>query len=175
MKYKNPLRIEEMSDFLSSITNAAVQGANKVGKFLGVSPVEGFVSQSDSTTAVVSNPALAEILNKTKKMLLGGTEPFVSDASGTTKVNTAALAESGGKIFTYSIITIVFLIFFCYGAARTSYCYNIAIGNTADVAFLFSVLCFLFPNFYYPYHALFLNPLCISKLRNNKGMFAGKK
>ena len=175
MKYKNTLRIEEMSDFLSSITNAAVQGANKVGKFLGVSPVEGFVSQSDSTTAVVSNPAIAEILNKTKKMLLGGTEPFVSDASGTTKVNTGAIAQVSGMIFIYIFLLIAFGIVFCYGSARTSYCYNIAIGNTADVAFLFSVLCFFFPNFYYPYHALFLNPLCISKLRNNKGMFGGKK
>ena len=164
-----------MSNFLTSVTNSAVSTLNGIGNMVMGIKTEGFVSQADSTTAVVNNSAAAQVMNKAAMMLLGKPmEQFVSDASGTTKVNTAAIAQVGGMIFLYSFLLISFGIVFCYGSARTSYCYNIAIGNTADIAFLFSVLCFFFPNFYYPYYAIFLNPLCM-KPRNNKGMFGGKK
>ena len=165
-----------MSNFLTSATNSAVSALNGIGNMVMGIKTEGFVSQADSTTAVVNNSAAAQVMNKAAVMLLGKPmEQFVSDASGTTKVNTAAIAGVSGMIFLYSFLLIAFGIVFCYGAARTSYCYNIALGNTTDIAFLFSVLCFFFPNFYYPYYAIFLNPLCTTKLRNNKGMFGGKK
>ena len=157
-----------MSGFLTSLTSVAVKGANKIGSFLGIATAEGFVSQSDDATAVVNNPAVAEMINKVKMALLGGKEPFVTQTQGTTHVNTASIAEAGGMLMFYSTILMIFVILFCYGAARTSYCYNIAIGNGVDIALLYSVICFFFPNLYYPYYALFLNPLCISKGRGKK-------
>jgi len=45
------------------------------------------------------------------------------------------------------------------GAARLSYNYNISIGNTGGAALSFSILNFFFYGFYYPYYALFLDPL----------------
>ena len=135
---------------------------------------EGFVSNNGSVTQVQVDPTL-KALNKVAESFLGKTtEPFVTSVNGTPQVNTSSIAQVGGMIALYSILAIAFIIVFCYGAARTSYCYNIAIGNTADVAFLFSIVCFFFPNFYYPFYAIFLNPLC-TKMRNNKSMFGGKK
>jgi len=45
------------------------------------------------------------------------------------------------------------------GAARLSYNYNIYIGNTGGAAMGFAILNFFFYGFYYPYYALFLDPL----------------
>jgi len=45
------------------------------------------------------------------------------------------------------------------GAARLSYNYNIHVGNTGGAAMGFAILNFFFYGFYYPYYALFLDPL----------------
>ena len=66
-----------------------------------------------------------------------------------------------GVLTTIGLVIILFLIFsilFCYGAAKLSYNYNMAIGNTGS-AFMWSIICFIFANIYYPYYALMLNPI----------------
>ena len=59
------------------------------------------------------------------------------------------------------LLVIIFSFQYAYGAAKLSYCYNTSIGN-AQSAFLWSFLAFFFSGFYYPYYALFLNPLCVT-------------
>ncbi len=56
-----------------------------------------------------------------------------------------------GAIFMI-ILGLLPMILFAYGAAKLSWCLNQSYG--------WSFLCFLFPGFYYPYYAFFLNPLC---------------
>ena len=51
-----------------------------------------------------------------------------------------------------ALISALPLLLTCYGAARLSWCLNHSYG--------WAFLCFLFPAFYYPYYALFLNPVC---------------
>jgi len=58
-------------------------------------------------------------------------------------------------ILSTMIIPFIWMIVFSYGAAQLSYCYNIMNGN-AGSAIMWAVVCFFFPAFYYPYHALFL-------------------
>jgi hypothetical protein len=59
------------------------------------------------------------------------------------------------------VISLIPYILFAYGAAKLSWCLNNSYG--------WSFLCFLFPGFYYPYYAFFLNPLC------NTPMVGGKR
>lgn len=99
-----------------------------------------------------------------------GVEGFTADASGVT-MNTKALTEASGIIVLYLLLITLFAILTCVGSARLSYCYNISIGNPGDVAFMFAVLCFFFPHFYYPYFALLLNPLCKPR---NRGLMGGR-
>lgn len=56
-----------------------------------------------------------------------------------------------GAIFMF-VLGLLPAVLFAYGAAKLSWCLNNSYG--------WSFLCFLFPGFYYPYYALFLNPLC---------------
>jgi hypothetical protein len=62
-----------------------------------------------------------------------------------------------------SMLIFVFVLFFfygivyCYGAAKLSYNYNTSIGN--DWAFFWAVICYFFAGIYYPYYAIFLNPV----------------
>lgn len=56
-----------------------------------------------------------------------------------------------GAIFML-VIGLLPAFLFAYGAAKLSWCLNNSYG--------WSFLCFLFPGFYYPYYAIFLNPLC---------------
>ena len=71
-----------------------------------------------------------------------------------------------------SIIGLLFIVIIaiavCYGAARLSWCYGTYNGDSTTSKVIFSVLCFLFPNFYYPFYALFLNPLC-GRTKNQSG------
>lgn len=53
-----------------------------------------------------------------------------------------------------SLLTMVY----CYGAAKLSYNYNIYTNNSG-YAFLWAILCYFFAFLYYPYYAIFLNPL----------------
>jgi hypothetical protein len=77
--------------------------------------------------------------------------------------------EEEDYLFTQGIIFIVFYLFVmlisAIGAARLSYNYNIYIGNTGGAAMGFSILNFFFYGFYYPYYALFLDPVA-TKRRN---------
>jgi hypothetical protein len=110
-------------------------------------------------------------LRKVGNTLLG-VEGFEEDASGNVVVNTQELAKVLGLLSLYVFLGIVLSILVAFGAARQSYCYNIYIGNDQGVAILFAVLCFFFPHFYYPFYALFLNPVC-DLGRKNKGVLGG--
>jgi len=63
-----------------------------------------------------------------------------------------------------SMAIFVFVLFFfygvayCYGAAKLSYNYNISIGNVWT-AVQWAILCYFFAGLYYPYYAIFLNPI----------------
>jgi hypothetical protein len=101
---------------------------------------------------------LARIVNA-----IMGREAFVASSDGfEVQPNAAVFYEFATIFFLSFIFGIVMFIATCYGAARLSYCYNVSIGN-ADSAILYAVLCFLFPTFYYPYYALFLNPVCAKR------------
>jgi len=66
-------------------------------------------------------------------------------------------------LYTTSLTVLMFYIFLLFisgaGAAYLSYNYNIYIGNSAGTAMTFAVINFIFSAFYYPYYALFLDPL----------------
>lgn len=67
-------------------------------------------------------------------------------------------------------LAFLFTLLTAFGAAYQSYCYNMYVGNTSGVAVVYSILCFFFPQLYYPYYAIFLNPVCSMKPKNNKGL-----
>jgi len=66
------------------------------------------------------------------------------------------------------IFILIIAIAVCYGAARLSWCYNTFYGADSVSKVIFSVLCFIFPNFYYPFYALFLDPVC-GRVKNQSG------
>ena len=78
----------------------------------------------------------------------------------------ASNTSAGGSI---AVLIVIFLVvmtisfIYSYGAAKLSYCYNTSIGN-AESAFIWSLLAYFFSGFYYPFYALFLNPLCAVKV-----------
>jgi len=65
-----------------------------------------------------------------------------------------------GVYMAYIILALLLMILVSFGAAKLSYCYNMYMGSSEGVAFLWSILSFLFSGFYYPFYALFLDPLC---------------
>jgi hypothetical protein len=73
-----------------------------------------------------------------------------------------------GFSVTALVFTLIIAFAVCYGAASLSWCYNTYNGESDAAKFVFSILCFFFPNFYYPFYALFLNPLC-GKTKNQSG------
>lgn len=101
-----------------------------------------------------------------------GVEGFTEDSSGNVVVNKNAIAGAMGLIGLYILVMMLVGLLVAFGAARQSYCYNIYIGNTEGVAILFAILCFFFPHFYYPFYALFLNPVC-DLGKKNKGVMGG--
>ncbi len=64
----------------------------------------------------------------------------------------SALRGYTGFAVIAALISVLPLLLTCYGSAKLSWCLNHSYG--------WAFLCFLFPGFYYPYYALFLNPLC---------------
>ena len=72
-----------------------------------------------------------------------------------------SISPTGGMAILGIIIGLLPYILFAYGAAKLSWCLNSSYG--------WSFICFLFPGFYYPYYAFFLNPLC------NVPMMGGKR
>jgi len=69
---------------------------------------------------------------------------------------------------TGAVIAFILGVIYCYGAAILSYKYNMSIGN-GGYAMMWAILCYFFSGIYYPYYALFLNPL------NNRVMVGGYK
>ena len=140
--------------------------AKLANHFLGV---EGFTSTNN--TVSVNTLTFANLANR-----LIGVDGFTS-MNNTVSVNTDALKKTPKRVLGVaaflSLWGLIFVIAICAGSARLSYCYNIAIGNSADLAALFAVLCFFFPNFYYPYYALFLNPLCAAT--RSRGILGGRR
>ena len=84
-----------------------------------------------------------------------GVEPVCSDGSKVEHFESAGIAV-GGLLYTGFIL--FWVIISSYGAAKLSWFYNVHNGDTSS-ATLWSVLCFFFPSFYYPYYAVSLNPL----------------
>jgi ABC-type amino acid transport system permease subunit len=89
-----------------------------------------------------------------------GQEQFI-DASG------ASTTSMGFGMF-FILLTFVIAFLVCYGAARLSWCYNTFYGESTTVKVIFSVLCFFFPQLYYPFYALFLDPVC-GRVKNQVG------
>lgn len=89
------------------------------------------------------------------------------------EINTDAIAGIGFII----LLGILFAIANAFGAAYQSYCYNIYIGNTSGVAVVYAILCSFFPHLYYPFYALFLNPICLMKPKNKGflGLSGGRR
>ncbi len=59
------------------------------------------------------------------------------------------------------VLFLIFCILYSVGAGRLSYCYSRSAGWSVGGSFLWSVLSFLFSNFYYPYYAFFNAPPCV--------------
>jgi hypothetical protein len=79
-------------------------------------------------------------------------------------------ASYGVAVLTLLVIYIIFAILVAYGAAKMSWNYNMFVGNPTWKAFLYSLLAFIFSEFYYPMYAYFLDPvpkLVAKGVRNN--------
>jgi hypothetical protein len=63
------------------------------------------------------------------------------------------------------VLYLIFLVIYYYGAARLSYFYNMNNGNSGS-AIPWSIVAFLFGDFYYPMYSYFLNPQS-ARGRNN--------
>jgi hypothetical protein len=99
-------------------------------------------------------------LNVVNTILGKQTKEKFTDGTVATAPATVTTASSGylGLIYIVVFLLISFLV--CYGSGRTSWCYNGSIGTSFPLKVFFFILCFFFPHFYYPFYALFLNPLC---------------
>ena len=77
-------------------------------------------------------------------------------------VGTATAPAEGVLVSTVAgfFLMIIFLIAYCYGSAKLSWCYNSYYGATTSTKVMFSILCYCFPSFYYPFYAFFLDPVC---------------
>jgi len=86
-------------------------------------------------------------------------------------VGTSVPAEGVLGMGIAAMIFILIIAFFvCYGAARLSWCYNTFYGESTSIKVIFSLLCFIFPYYYYPFYALFLDPVC-----GRKAQVGGKR
>jgi len=72
-------------------------------------------------------------------------------------------AETQDSIYDTSIFIIalymIFIIAFSVGAAILSYNYNCFIGTSSSLTVFYTILAFLFSSVYYPYYAIFLDPV----------------
>ena len=73
------------------------------------------------------------------------------------------------------IFFLVWQIIFALGGAVQSYMYNQSIGTQPFLAFVYILLSFLFPYFYYPYYTFFLSGRQGGNGRQNNGMTGGSK
>lgn len=98
-------------------------------------------------------------------------EGYQDTATQATKAAVDATAASYGVgVLTLLAVYIIFAVLVAYGAAKLSWNYNMFIGNPSWKAFMYSLLAFLFSEFYYPMYAYFLDPvpgLTARGVRNN--------
>ena len=87
------------------------------------------------------------------------------DAATKESFDGSTSSNSSGGIIIILLILVIWIIIYAYGAARLSYFYNMNNGNSGSALF-YSVLAFLFADFYYPMYSYFLNPQS-AKGRNN--------
>ena len=87
------------------------------------------------------------------------------DASTAESFDGSSSSNSSGGIIIILLILVIWIIIYAYGAARLSYFYNMNNGNSGS-ALSYSILAFLFADFYYPIYSYFLNPQS-AKARNN--------
>jgi hypothetical protein len=84
-------------------------------------------------------------------------------ANAITGNNSFKDAESQDAIYATSILVIglymVFIIAFSVGASILSYNYNCFIGTSSNMTVFYTILAFLFSSVYYPYYAIFLDPV----------------
>jgi len=97
-----------------------------------------------------------------------GKETFTADA--TTPVTSGATMDA--MFIVYIIFVVLVIVIYGYGAARLSYCYNITQGASSGTAIAWSILCFFFPGWYYPFNAIFLAS-CGSALTNARKIVGG--
>ena len=70
--------------------------------------------------------------------------------------------DAGALLATSTTVIVVYVIFmflFSFGAGMLSYHYNLSIGTSGTMTILYVFTAAFFSTFYYPYYALFLNPL----------------
>jgi len=82
---------------------------------------------------------------------MGYKEPF-----SVTEVTSSPHLVAGAGVS--ALVGLAIVVIYCYGAARLSYDYNIYMNNHGS-AFFWAVLCYFFAAIYYPYYAIFLNPV----------------
>jgi TRAP-type mannitol/chloroaromatic compound transport system permease small subunit len=96
--------------------------------------------------------------------------------SGKKTVREAFEDVTSSERLTGAIIFLIFFIFFmfayAYGAAKLSWHYNMFIGNGSGSAYFWSIVCFFFSGFYYPFYGLFINP--IASMRRNMSIVGGR-
>lgn len=61
--------------------------------------------------------------------------------------------------YTALILYIIVLLIVAFGAAKLSYSYNSFIGTSGGLKIFYTIVAFLFSEFYYPYYAYFVDPL----------------
>ena len=55
-------------------------------------------------------------------------------------------------------LTLLYMVMYAYGAASLSYNYNVYVGNTGGIVWVYTILSFMFSSLYYPFYAIFLSP-----------------
>lgn len=89
------------------------------------------------------------------------------------QTGSVGMVASVGLIYVLSMIVLCIAI--SYGAARLSWCYNMTIGTDSGLAVLYAILAFMFSGFYYPFYALFLNPVCGMRSATAVATFGGRR
>ena len=88
------------------------------------------------------------------------------------KVSEAFTDASGNSVSITGLVLLLLLIivisiFYTFGAVSLSWNYNNYVGTSTGAKILYAILVFLFPSFYYPVYAWFLNPIKSLRSRNN--------
>lgn len=107
---------------------------------------------------------LVDYINGLVNASLGrGAEGF-TDASSTSPV---PILSSVKNLYTsipiLLIVHLTAMMVYGLGAARLSYCYQMATNPSATFFYVYILLAFMFSPVYYPYYGIVLNPLCLKK------------